>query len=365
MLTVYDSADGVLVKRDVAAGIGVHPVWIDLLNPTRDEDLAVEQALGVKIPTREEMEEIEASSRVYQEGGAHYMTAVILHQAKLEGETDGTQTRFSRRVDTTLPPVPQATAVTFVLAKNSLITVRYDTPRAFELFLARNQKGDNPCTTGCALFVGLLEAVIDREADRVERVQAQVDHLGHNIFNIQHGRRKVAVSSAAKDPAHEGSVPRDQRARNRSFERALRHIGREGEMTSRSRESLQSLDRILTYLAFVMGERNDDKHLRARVKTASRDVGGLNDQVHYMSGKIQFLLDATLGMIGLEQNNIIKFFTVVSVALMPPTLIASIYGMNFKQMPELEWAWGYPMAIVLMTISAVIPFLWFRRKGWL
>jgi magnesium transporter len=122
---------------------------------------------------------------------------------------------------------------------------------------------------------------------------------------------------------------------------------------------------VLTYLAYAMGERNEEKPLRARIKTASRDVDGLNDQVSYLSGKVSFLLDATLGMIGLQQNGIIKFFTVVSVALMPPTLIASIYGMNFKHMPELEWLTGYPMALVLMVVSAVVPFLYFKSRGWL
>jgi magnesium transporter len=342
MITVYDSVDGKLVKRDAAAGIGQHPVWIDLYIPTKDEDLLVEQTLGVKIPTREEMQEIEMSSRLYQEGGAHYMTAVVLHMKTPDQPlANGTSSR--RAPDESLPPVPVATPVTFVLAKNTLVTVRYEIPRALEMFLARNQKGDNPCAHGCMVMVGLLEAVIDREADRVEREQTNIDELGHKIFDVRGG----------------------QRSKNRRFETAIKQIGRGGEITTRSRESLQSLDRLLTYLAFVMGERNDDKQMRARVRTASRDVAGLNDQVSYLSNKLQFNLDATLGMISIEQNNIIKFFTVVSVALMPPTLIASIYGMNFKQMPELEWTLGYPMAIGLMIVSAIVPFWWFRKRGWL
>jgi magnesium transporter len=342
MLTVYDSVDGKLVKRDAGAGIGQTPAWIDLYMPTKDEDLLVEQTLGVKIPTREEMQEIEMSSRLYQEGGAHYMTAVVLHMKTPEAQAaDAPNAR--RTPEDPLPPLPSATPVTFVLAKAALVTVRYEIPRALEIFLARNQKGDIPCAHGCMVLVGLLEAIIDREADRVERVQSDIDGLGHKIFDVRGG----------------------QRSKSRRFDLAVKAIGRGGEITTRSRESLQSLDRMLTYLAFVMGERNDDKHIRSRVKTASRDVAGLNDQVSYLSNKLQFLLDATLGMISIEQNNIIKFFTVVSVALMPPTLIASIYGMNFKQMPELEWSFGYPMAIFLMIISAIVPFAWFRKRGWL
>ena len=343
MLNVYDSVDGKLVKRGTAAGIGEHPAWIDLLSPTRDEDLLVEQTLGVKIPTREEMAEIEMSSRLYQEGGAHYMTAVVLHMKVPEAGAAEAASQSRRAPVEVLPPLPSSTPVTFVLAKSTLVTVRYEMPRALDIFLTRNQKGDNPCPTGCAVLIGLLEAIVDREADRVEQIQTGIDTLGHKIFDIRGG----------------------QRSKNRRFDIAVKEIGREGDITTKSRESLQSLDRLLTYLAFVMGERNEDKQMRARVRTASRDVTGLNDQVSYLSNKLQFLLDATLGMISIEQNNIIKFFTVVSVALMPPTLIASIYGMNFKKMPELEWVFGYPMAIVLMLISAIVPFIWFRRRGWL
>jgi magnesium transporter len=220
---------------------------------------------------------------------------------------------------------------------------------------------------GAAVLVGLLEAIIDREADRVERIQTEVDALGHSIFDITPPIDKLAPAGAqaAGADARRVRLLDDPRIRNRRFDIAVRQIGREGELTSRSRESLQSLDRLLTYVAFVMGERNDDKALRTRVRTASRDVLSLNDQVGYLSNKVSFLLDATLGMINIEQNSIIKFFSVVSVALMPPTLVASSYGMNFKRMPELEWAWGYPMAIGLMIVSAIIPFAWFKRKGWL
>ncbi|HEX5958875.1 MAG TPA: CorA family divalent cation transporter, partial [Hyphomicrobiaceae bacterium] len=145
----------------------------------------------------------------------------------------------------------------------------------------------------------------------------------------------------------------------------IRAIGHEGDLTSRSRESLMSLGRLLTYLSHVMTERGDDKGLKARAKTASRDVASLADHIGYLSAKITFLLDATLGMINNEQNGIIKIFSVLAVALMPPTLVGTIYGMNFKHMPELDWWVGYPMALVLMVVSAVIPWLYFKRKGWL
>ena len=325
MLTVYDAAEGVLVKRQGVPAINGATVWIDLLNPTKDEDLRVEQALSISVPTREEMSEIEASSRLYFEGGAHYMTALVLHQPELQGE----------------PPI--ATPVTFIVAGNRLVTVRYAEPRALQIFLARAQKKDAACMTGVAVAVGLLEAIIDREADRVERIQGEVDKLSQTIFGNRGG----------------------EHTRTRRFDVNIRTIGREGELTSRSRESLLTLDRLLTYLAHSMAERGDEKALRARVKTAGRDVQSLADHIGYMSTKITFLLEATLGMINNEQNTIIKIFSVLAVALMPPTLVGTVYGMNFKHIPELEWLWGYPFALGLMVLSAVLPWVYFKRKGWL
>jgi magnesium transporter len=325
MLTIYDSTDGVLLKRDQATEVTPATVWIDLLNPTKDEDLYVERALSIAVPTREEMSEIEASSRLYQEGGAYFMTAVVMHQ-------------HDWLMD---PPTP--TPITFILAGHRLVTVRYAEPRAIQIFLNRAQKKDANCVNGPAVLVALLEAIIDREADRVERIQGEVDKLSQTVFGTKGG----------------------QRARARRFDINIRTIGREGELTSRSRETLLTLDRLLTYLAHAMGERGDDKALRSRVKTAGRDVSSLADHIGYLSTKITFLLDATLGMINNEQNSIIKIFSVLAVALMPPTLVGTIYGMNFKHIPELDWLLGYPFALGLMVISALLPWLYFKRKGWL
>jgi magnesium transporter len=325
MLTVYDASDGLLIARENARDVDSDTVWIDLLNPTREEDKLVEQALGVAVPTREEMAEIEASSRLYQEGGAHYMTAVVLFQP-----------------DSPTEPLV-STPITFILAGDRLVTVRYAEPRGIKMFLARVQKRDAPCMSGPAVLTGLLEAIVDREADRVERIQAEVDQLSQSIFGVKGGERTRALR----------------------FDVSIRAIGREGELTSRSRESLLTLGRLLTYLGHVMSERGDDKLLRARIKTANRDVQSLADHVGYLSTKITFLLDATLGMINNEQNSIIKIFSVLAVALMPPTLVGTIYGMNFQHMPEIHWAFGYPMALGLMVVSAVIPWLYFKRKGWL
>ena len=146
---------------------------------------------------------------------------------------------------------------------------------------------------------------------------------------------------------------------------ALQSIGKLGDTTSRAEESISSLDRLLLFFIHAMGERKEGKRNVQRVKTVHRDIRSLSEHLHFLSDRITFLLDAVLGMIANEQNQIIKLFSVMAVMLMPPTLVASIYGMNFKIMPELDWPLGYPMALILMLVAALIPYLYFRRKGWL
>ena len=145
----------------------------------------------------------------------------------------------------------------------------------------------------------------------------------------------------------------------------LRAIGREGEITSKARESAHSLGRLLTFLIHAANERKEVKPLQARIRTAARDVTSLTDHATFLSGKIVFLLDATLGSINIQQNDIIKIFSVAAVVFLPPTLIASIYGMNFRHMPELEWWYAYPLALALMVVAAIVPYLYFKRRGWL
>ena len=322
MLTIYDRSGQGLRRQDTPTACA-QAVWIDLLNPTKEEERFVEKEVGLAVPTREEMQEIEVSSRLYSENGAHFMTAIILYQ-----------------IDT---PEPLATPVTFILTETQLITVRYAEPRAISLFLGRAGKGDVTCDSPLAIMLGLLESIIDREADLVERIQAEVDKLATSIFGIKGGTA----------------------TRSRRFDLILKMVGREGEITSKARESLHSIGRVLTYVANVSAQRKEDKRVRERIKTESRDVASLIDHVTYLNARITFLLEATLGSINIEQNQIIKLFSVVAVILMPPTLVASIYGMNFEAMPELKWHLGYPLALLLMVVSAIIPYAYFRRKGWL
>src|SRR5262249_54477654 len=150
--------------------------------------------------------------------------------------------------------------------------------------------------------------------------------------------------------------------RTRSYNQILRAIGRKGDLASKVRESLVSIGRLLLYLAHEADSMRWAKEQRAQLRGMQRDVHSLSDHAAYLTNKIQFLLDAMLGVVTIEQNNVIKIFSVAAVALMPPTLIASIYGMNFKHMPELEWIFGYPIAIVLMVVAMALPYLFFKWK---
>jgi len=322
VLTIYEQGANGLSPRQVPDTCE-RAIWIDLLNPSKDEDKEIERLIGVQVPTREEVSEIEVSSRLYYENGAHYMTATILYA-----------------VDS---PEPQGTTVTFILTDRHLVTVRYAEPRAFGLFLSRARKRDISCDTPVAIMLGLLEAIIDREADLIERLQAETEKLAQNVFEMKGGHRTQA----------------------RRFDVVLRQIGRAGEMTSRARESLLSLGRVITYLSQVVVLRGDVEEIRQRLRTEDRDVQSLTDHVQYLNMRISFMLDASLGMVTIEQNQIIKLFSVAAVMLMPPTLIASIYGMNFKHMPEIEWLFGYPFAITLMVLSALGFYVYFKRRGWL
>jgi magnesium transporter len=298
-------------------------VWLDLVHPTKTEEREIERLVGIQVPTREEMAEIEVSSRLYFERGAHYMTANILYA-----------------VDS---PEPQGTAITFILTDKYLITVRYAEPRAMRLFLTRANQGDTSCDSPTSIMIGLMEAIIDREADLIERLQLETEKIAQTIFEMKGG----------------------ERSRSGRYDVTLKQIGRVGEISARVRESLLSLGRVITYLSQVVVLRQDAELLRQRLRTEEKDVQSLSDHVHYLTNRINFMLDATLGMVTIEQNQIIKLFSVAAVMMMPPTLIASIYGMNFKQMPELNWEWGYPFALGLMVLSAIGFFAYFRRRGWL
>jgi magnesium transporter len=323
MMTIYESNGKALTSRDVTAPLTGNCVWIDLLQPTTEEDKFVEDALQIDIPTRAEMREIEPSNRFYSERGAYFMTATVVYNIE--------------------SAIPQMTPVTFILAGDRLVTVRYAEPKAFPLYMQRVEKGDASCATGASILIGLIDSVVHRMADLIERIQDEVERLAQAVFDLRGGNQ----------------------TRDRRLDVMLKRIGKAGDITARAEVSASSVDRLLHYLMQATKDRGDDPRTRQRIKGAQRDINSLMEHTKYLSQRISFILDATLGMISIEQNQIIKLFSVMAVVLLPPTLVASVYGMNFKHMPELDWVWGYPFALVLMVIFAIGPVIYFRRKGWL
>ena len=304
MFSVFVPSESSL-KKVAAADLAALPesaVWIDLVKPTAAEDKAVERLAGIAVPTREDMQEIEISSRLYIENGARYMTATLMCAADTEN--------------------PRTTAVTFILASHRLVTVRYDEPKPFMLVENKLARACPPGITGEMVLMELLDAVIDRNADILERAGSDMDTISHDIFEPE-GAARTGHAKRYSD--------------------ILIAIGRKGDLTSKVRESLVSIGRVVTFVAAAVDGVKWSKDMREQLKTMQRDVTSLTDHASYLSNKITFVLDAMLGVVNLEQNNIIKLFSVMAVVLMPPTLIASIYGMNFKVMPELEWQHGYPL----------------------
>jgi len=322
MLSVY-VPHGTSLER-VTAESGAPPpaatVWIDLVSPTLQEDKLVESMLGIAVPTREEMQEIEVSSRLYVEQGARYMTATLMCHS-----------------DT----APKTTPVTFILAAQRLVTVRYDDPRPFAIVEHKLARLCPAKISGAGVLMDLLDAVIDRAADIQERIGAEVDQISHTIF----------------EPDETMGPP--------SYNDVLKALGRKGDLTSKVRESLVSIGRLLLFLANESEGMKWPKDTRTQLQSMQRDVVSLTDHASYLSNKITFLLDAMLGVVNLQQNAIIKIFSVAAVVLMPPTLVASIYGMNFKHMPELNWPLGYPLALLVMVLAAVLPYMYFKWRKWL
>ncbi|WP_043363511.1 magnesium transporter CorA family protein [Belnapia sp. F-4-1] len=297
-------------------------VWLDLLDGTAEEKARVTEATGFRVPTLDSLQEIESSSRMSAEGEVLYLSLPAI-----------ARTGDDR---------PVLTPLGIILSPRHLLTVRFAAVGAVEAMAAR----PGPPTDSFGSFVTLLEVLVDRIADALERLRAELDTLSRAAFE-------------AETPTHNRPAAMDRRLR-----RALRAIGRTGDHVSVIRDTLLGVERILPFAAdqakHWMPPEFDD-----RVRTLRQDIASLNDYDARLSDKVQFLLDATLGFISIEQNNTIKILTVVSVVGIPPTLVASIYGMNFKYMPELDWLWGYPWGLALIALSAIAPLVLFRVKGWL
>lgn len=321
MITFYCLENGALVRR-AAENTQVLPdnvLWVDLLSPGPEEERFIESALALDIPTREELAEIEDSSRFYEEDGAVFMTTTVVM-----GIAD-------RR--------PENAEVTFVLTKRCLVTVRYSELSAFRQFETKSARQPSTFSSSHQIFLALADAVVDRIADVLESVQVELQTLSRCIFD----KRK------------------EQRT---DLQQIIQQLGQHRSLLSQLGESLFSSNRLIAFYRLHANEPGQGV-AKGLLKALERDVRSLGEHQARLLGDIAFLLDATLGLINIEQNAIIKVFSIAAVLFLPPTLVGTVYGMNFDRMPELSWPFGYPMALGMMVVSAIIPYAWFKFRDWL
>jgi len=324
MLSAFVPQPQGLARFELRAGAAIpgEAIWLDLLEPTPSEEKQVESFLSIDVPTRDEMREIESSNRLYEEDGSLYMTATVV--TKLDSD------------------LPESTQITFILSAAKLVTNRYVDPLPFRRFVAYAERHPASCNTPAAVLAGLVEATINRVADVIERVATDLDGASAEVFSVQ--RRK--------------------RGAFRDYRRVLERLGQNGELISKARESLVSLGRLLTFVQQSTSVPMTQE-VRSRFRTLSRDVMAMSDHASFLGTKVSFILDATLGLINIDQNNILKIFSVVTVFLLPPSVIGAVYGMNFDHIPGTHDPWGFWVAVGFMALSAIGPFVWFKRKGWL
>jgi len=325
VLTIYRNKDDFIRSSGGPSGsLPSHVIWIDLLNPTAEEKAFVESRTNVRIPSLELLSEIEASSRLAIDHDTVYLSVPAVAQ----GDTP----------DAYLSPVG------FILTQRLLVTVRF-APLSSVDIVAERVRRDETLESPVAVFMALLETMVDRGADILERLGAELDKVSRSVFR--------------GDPAR----PRHAMRSNNALRRALIAVGGTGDRLTLARDALLGIGRIAPFVlslrkSWILPE------FEARLEAVVKDVASLNDYESHLSNKVQFLLDAILGLINIQQNDIFKVLTIVSVVGIPPTLVAGIYGMNFKYMPELNWVAGYPFGLALVALSAIIPLAWFKWRGW-
>lgn len=300
-------------------------LWIDMVNPDEPTRQLVEATTGLHVPTREELSEIETSSRLWREGD----TLTLSLPGLVRGEAGESRT----------------SPIGFVLSPERLLTVRFAAVPAFDTYAARCRLGQNSDRNSMSLLLGLCEALVERIADMLEREGEELDAVSRRVFRPADARRV-----------------RPRRAET-ELRAQLRNVGRVGDLVSKVRDMLLGLGRMIPFVlanaAWITPEH------KSRFKILRADIASLTDYDGHLANKVQFLLEATIGFIGIEQSNIIRVLTIVSVVGVPPTFFASMWGMNYRHMPELEWTFGYPMALLVIILSAVLPIVWFRVRGWL
>ncbi len=300
--------------------------WIDLLTPDAAELRFAEDLCAIEMPTKDEMREIESTSRLYCEDGGRFMTTTVLS-----------------RVETDEPMIAE---ITFILKGRMLVTVRHTDSYSFRVFATQLLRAQS--TNRDLVFIGLLETLVDRQADVLERFGTDLDALSKKVFGTHHTRRNKEADPDTDD-----------------LRDALEELGRVGDLITRQRDALVNLLRLITYAGNESCCLNSSENLYSSLRPVSRDVNSLSEYASFLSNKINFMLDAVLGLINIEQNDIVKVFTIMSVVFLPPTFIASIFGMNYKHMPFLDTAWGFWGSLFLMALAGLVPLIIFKLKRYI
>ncbi len=302
-----------------------HPVWIDLCNPTPSEIDQAEALAGAPLPSRNALSEIEMSSRLRRKDGVLTMsTPTAMHRS---------------------PGDPTVAPVGFVLSRERLVTIRYADLPAFDAVAGRIVGGEREPGSGLEVLTELCEEIVDHIADGLEHLAEELSGLSIAAFHTDDSRGRHASRS------------------NRVMRIQLRQVGRLGERLSEVRDGMLGLTRVLSFTE-QFGIENADEAIKSRLTSLRQDLASLSDYDEHLTSKVQFVLDALVGLIGIVQNDIFKVLTIVSIAGIPPTLVAGIYGMNFKNIPEYNWSFGYQYGLAIIVLSTVLPLIWFKVKGW-
>jgi len=325
MLRTYGpGCDGTIIEAQ-AEKIPDTATWVDLEEPTQAEEALVERCIRMDVPTESEMAEIEPSSRLYERDGALYMTVSVLYGVQ-EGD-------------------PRTAPISFVLTDNRPVTVRYATPKPVRAFSEHARRDPGLVRDAPTVLVRMLDAIIDRLADELESVSRDIEQLSAHIFRKDMDERRIPAARLTA---------------------LLTRIGRTQTLLTKIRYSAVSTIRMLSFLSGASRFHEEGKSdVRHHLTSLSIDATSLSEHASFLSDNLQFLLDASLGLISIEQNAAMKLFSWAAVVFLPPPLIAGIFGMNFHYMPELSWHYGYPISLVIMLASAIGPYLYFKKRGWI
>ena len=323
MLNVFTLSNGRLAQQEIESLDGlaqalrhVAPVWVDLDAPTAQEKSWIAQHFGVTIPDDAVDDDLEESARFYEEdnGELHIRSDFLIDDAQ----------------------APRNVRVAFILFKNVLFSVHEEELPVFRLLRLRARRTPALIEDAKDVLLKLYDADAEYSADVLEGIYDSLEKVSARVLK--------------------------QNLNDQAAGEALNSIAREEDLNGRIRRNVMDTRRAVS---FMMRSRMLNAEQFEEARQILRDIDSLDSHSTFLFDKINFLMNATVGFININQNKIIKIFSVASVALLPPTLIASIYGMNFKAMPELDWRLGYPFALLLMLASVAAPFLFFRRKGWL